>query len=76
MPTAPPADPRLAEVARLADDEPHLRLLLLYGSRARGDAHARSDWDFGYLADPEFDALALEQRIARHLEGGRQPADP
>jgi predicted nucleotidyltransferase len=34
-------------------------VLLLFGSRARGDDHARSDWDFGYLAAPEVDAAAL-----------------
>jgi hypothetical protein len=34
---------------------PGLELLLLFGSRARGDTHARSDWDFGYLARPGFD---------------------
>lgn len=38
---------------------PEVRLLLLFGSQARGEAHAASDWDFGYLADPGFDSLAL-----------------
>ena len=34
-------------------------MLLLFGSRARGDAGAGSDWDLGYLAAPGFDADAL-----------------
>lgn len=28
---------------------PGLEVLFLFGSRARGDAHTRSDWDFAYL---------------------------
>ena len=28
-----------------------LRVLAVIGSRARGDIHARSDWDFGFLVD-------------------------
>ena len=32
---------------------------MLFGSRARGDAHARSDWDFGYLGDGTLDVPAL-----------------
>lgn len=36
-----------------------LRLLVLFGSRARADARPESDWDFGYLAGPGFDQDAL-----------------
>jgi predicted nucleotidyltransferase len=36
-----------------------LDLLLLFGSRARGDAAETSDWDFGYLARPSLDVLSL-----------------
>lgn len=32
---------------------------MVFGSRARGDAHARSDWDFGYLGDEHLDPAAL-----------------
>lgn len=38
-----------------AADVPGMRLLVLHGSRARGDDGAHSDWDFAYLADPESD---------------------
>lgn len=38
---------------------PGLELLLMFGSRARGEAQDESDWDFGYLATDGFDATAL-----------------
>lgn len=44
-----------------------LRLLVLYGSRARRDAHERSDWDFGYLADDGFDSLELRAMLSHTL---------
>ena len=31
---------------------PYLQLLILFGSRARGEEHAESDWDFAVLYDP------------------------
>jgi hypothetical protein len=34
---------------------PGLRLLVLFGSRARGDIVSRSDWDLAYLAESGFD---------------------
>jgi predicted nucleotidyltransferase len=44
-----------------------LRLLVLHGSRARGDHGPGSDWDFGVLADGEVDlpelVLALSQLL-------------
>src|ERR1700710_258885 len=43
---------RLAEAAKRREG---LSLLLLFGSRARGDAHSGSDWDLGFLAGPDFD---------------------
>lgn len=46
-----------------AREAPGLELLMLYGSRARGDAHSASDWDFGYLGTDELDAAALVGRI-------------
>lgn len=38
---------------------PGLRVLLLFGSRARGESHSASDWDFAYLADGTFDLPAF-----------------
>jgi predicted nucleotidyltransferase len=48
-----------------------LRLLVLYGSRARGDDRQGSDWDFGYLANPDFDPDALLATLAEHLRADR-----
>jgi predicted nucleotidyltransferase len=43
----------------LAHGRAGLRLLLVFGSRARGDARDGSDWDLGYLGDAELDATEL-----------------
>jgi len=53
----------VAELATVAAEFPALRFLVLHGSRARGDDHARSDWDFAYLADGPVDELALIGRL-------------
>lgn len=42
-------------ISALAARTPGLQLLVLHGSRARGDAGATSDWDLAYLADGRFD---------------------
>lgn len=46
---------------------PGLALLVLHGSRARGDAHAGSDWDFARLARDDFDDAALRANLVRAL---------
>ncbi|MGH9387551.1 MAG: type VII toxin-antitoxin system MntA family adenylyltransferase antitoxin [Vicinamibacterales bacterium] len=56
---------------KLAAAAPELRLLVLYGSRARGDAHERSDWDFAYEADAGFDPDRLLAELAEHLNTDR-----
>ncbi|MCA9515235.1 MAG: nucleotidyltransferase domain-containing protein [Myxococcales bacterium] len=48
----------------VAAAHPGLALLVLHGSRARGDAHAGSDWDFAFLADGDVDALQLRADLA------------
>jgi predicted nucleotidyltransferase len=55
---------KLAEAARREAD---LDLLLLFGSRARGDSHARSDWDLGFLAGPGFDVDGFLARAVSRL---------
>ena len=55
--SVPPAT--FGALVRAARVTPGLEVLLLFGSRARGDAHARSDWDFGYLAAGEIDVATL-----------------
>lgn len=46
-------------LAALAARRGGLRLFVVFGSQARGDAHERSDWDLGYLGEPGFDADRL-----------------
>lgn len=54
-------DAREAEqcVVDVAARHAGLRLAVLFGSRARGDATERSDWDIGYLGDQRLDPDAL-----------------
>lgn len=54
-----------------AAGSPGLRLLVLHGSRARGQAHARSDWDFAYRAGAGFDPDELLARMADLLKVDR-----
>jgi predicted nucleotidyltransferase len=44
-----------------------LDVLLLFGSRARGESHEQSDWDFGYLAADAFDPDTLLRVLALTL---------
>lgn len=55
---APARAPR-AVLAQLAAEAPGLELLVLHGSRARGDARSGSDWDLAYLATSAFDPDAF-----------------
>lgn len=55
----PDMSPVPGELARIGARHPNLRLLILFGSRARADAQERSDWDLGYLADTGLDPDAL-----------------
>jgi predicted nucleotidyltransferase len=64
-------DPAIEHLVRLAAGHPHLRLLVLFGSRARGDMLASSDWDLGYLADSDFDPLALLSELGQALRTDR-----
>lgn len=66
MPGMAPSIP--LDPAVLRRSFPELRLLLLHGSRARGEAHANSDWDFAYLADPGLDELDLRAALAQALK--------
>lgn len=40
----------------LASTHPDLKLLVLFGSRARGQADPSSDWDFAFLYEPAHSA--------------------
>lgn len=54
----------IADADRCAARQQGLQLLVLFGSRARGDASAQADWDFGYLANGSADVLALVAALA------------
>jgi uncharacterized protein (DUF433 family)/predicted nucleotidyltransferase len=43
----------IAEIPQIIEQVPYLKLLVLFGSRARGDHDQKSDWDFAFLCDEE-----------------------
>ena len=55
--TPPPAT--FDDIAGAVREVRGLHALLLFGSRARNDAHERSDWDFGYLGSGNLDPDGL-----------------
>ena len=59
--------PELPALQTAARAHAGLRLLILHGSRARGDAHLHSDWDFAYLAAPGLDPGALHADLTLAL---------
>jgi uncharacterized protein (DUF433 family)/predicted nucleotidyltransferase len=46
-------DDLIAQIPSILEQVPYLTLLVLFGSRARGDHDAKSDWDFAFLCDEE-----------------------
>ena len=52
-------DSHLTAIAALVRATPGLELLVLFGSRARGDGRADADWDFGYAGSPDLDVATL-----------------
>ena len=56
-----------ADLTRTAASHPALRLLVLFGSRAAGTAHAHSDWDIGFLAEDNLDTALLAAELAGAL---------
>jgi uncharacterized protein len=42
-----------AASARFTQNHPNLKLLILFGSRARGEEDPSSDWDFAFLSEPD-----------------------
>jgi predicted nucleotidyltransferase len=60
----------MAAIAQTAGAVPGLRLLVLHGSRARGDSHSLSDWDFAYEGE-HLDADALLAALADTLKVDR-----
>ena len=52
-------DGGLHAIRKVAAQHAGLQILVLFGSRARGEATARSDWDLGYLGDSSLDREGL-----------------
>lgn len=59
---------KFAHSGELGRRHPGLKLLVLHGSRARGDCHEGSDWDFAYLAGDDLDTLGLRNDICEALK--------
>ena len=57
--------------AHAAETASGLRLLVLFGSRARGDAQPASDWDFGYIGSTAFDPDRLLAALVDALGSDR-----
>jgi predicted nucleotidyltransferase len=70
----PDAIPRTA-LRQVAARHPALRLLLVHGSRARGDEHVGSDWDLGYLADGPLDVGRVAARLPSDAAALRPATD-
>lgn len=56
------------ELRALARTTPGLKLLVLFGSRGRGDERAGSDWDFAFRGEPSLAVELLRANLARELE--------
>jgi predicted nucleotidyltransferase len=54
-------------IAALLPEHPGLRLVVLHGSRARGDGGPDADWDFGVLTDGRTDLAALSASLTALL---------
>ena len=65
--SGPPLD-RLAATVRSMTG---LDLLIVLGSRARGDARPDGDWDIGYLPDETADVPGLLARLVETLDNDR-----
>jgi predicted nucleotidyltransferase len=59
------------EIAEVCRRYPGLWLAAVFGSRARGDATAASDWDVAYLADERLDRDALLADLVNALDTDR-----
>ncbi|TVP63585.1 MAG: nucleotidyltransferase domain-containing protein [Nodularia sp. (in: Bacteria)] len=53
---------------QLPEKIPYLKMLVLFGSRATGNTHANSDWDFAVLCDEEQRQAEIKDNIGRLFE--------
>jgi predicted nucleotidyltransferase len=58
-------------ISEVLGQHPGVRLAVVFGSRARGEATAASDWDIGYLADERLDRDRLLADFVHALDTER-----
>ena len=58
-------------IAAAVAGAPGLEVLFLFGSRARGEAHPGSDWDFGYLGSGALDVDGLLSTLIATVKSDR-----
>jgi predicted nucleotidyltransferase len=71
-----PIDLGRSAARRAAVRHPALTLIVLFGSRGRGDARSTSDWDFAYAASRAVDPLTLRADLVEVLETDRVDVVP
>jgi|SRR6476469_1330545 len=54
--------------SRLQEKLPYLKMLVLFGSRATGQTHAKSDWDFATLYDEDKRKACIGERAFAWFE--------
>lgn len=59
---------KIQKIIDCAQNYPELKLLMLFGSRARSDAKEHSDWDFAFLATKDFDPTDLYVNVTLIVE--------
>ncbi|MCT7988324.1 type VII toxin-antitoxin system MntA family adenylyltransferase antitoxin [Laspinema olomoucense] len=53
---------------QLPEQIPVLKMLVLFGSRVRGNFHAESDWDFAALYDETVETGQIKSNLDNYLE--------
>jgi predicted nucleotidyltransferase len=65
-------EPQLTELQTIApqlpENIPELKMLILFGSRARGDFNPQSDWDFAVVYEETLAKNSLNDRVYSTLE--------
>jgi predicted nucleotidyltransferase len=64
--------PTISELQKLSlhlpEEIPYLKMLVLFGSRATGNANNKSDWDFAVLCDEEQRQAHIKDNAMRFFE--------
>ncbi|MTF38319.1 type VII toxin-antitoxin system MntA family adenylyltransferase antitoxin [Cyanobacterium aponinum] len=49
---------------KIPEKMPYIKMVILFGSRARGDINDKSDWDFAILCDREIAAKTFKNKVS------------